>query len=209
MNINFAKQVPTSLPSLHASPRQTTLFELLVLLVIGALFFWFVASPKAAKLSEQKNLAASLVAESGELGLQQKKLEGLIVQLKDSASDIGKLDEALPLHPRTTWMYLLVQSMVESTGMTVSSLSVSNAGDEFMAGSSAILVNPFSASRGLKRMGVNLATTGSFAQFQALLKKIESSSRLMDIKVLEMSASSDNLLDFRMAFDAYYFGAVN
>ncbi|MBI3231969.1 MAG: type 4a pilus biogenesis protein PilO [Candidatus Doudnabacteria bacterium] len=188
------------------SPKRTTLFELVVLLVIGGLFSWFIAWPKSKSLSEKKLQVDSLRQESAKLNEQQGKLQALVQQLKDSAKDIAKLDESFPLHSRRTWVYLLVENLVQSSGMVTSDLLVSNLEEAPVAGDKASLA-PFSTPHNLKKMAVNLGVTGSFKQFEALLKKLENSGRIMDIKTIEVSPSSDNLLDIRLTFDTYYFGA--
>lgn len=205
MEINFAKQIPRPLV-IPASLRQRgSLFELLILVVVGILFFWFIISPKNSELSNQKSLVESLSAESAKLSDQQKELDSLIRQLDASSKDISKLDESLPLHPRTTWMYLLVESLVQSSGMAIGGLSVSNQEADIMAGNTALLAEPFSAQRVLKRVAVNLSVSGTFSQFQSFLEKVENSGRIFDIKTLDISSSSNELLDFRLSLDAYYF----
>jgi len=206
MDINFNKPAGQITDTIRMSPKRTSMFELVILLVIGGLFFWFIVQPKAANLAEQKNLSESLAQESDGLSQQQAKIDSLIRQLAASSKDLSQLDESLPLHSRTTWVYLLVESVVESSGMTVGSLSVSNTEEEFVAADSTLAGNPFSAGRKVKKISANLGVTGSFAQFQALLKKMESSSRIIDIKTLDVSPASDGLLDFRISFDTYYFG---
>ena len=185
--------------------RRTTFFELGILVVMGLLFFWFIIKPKTTNIAAQKLVSESLSAESDKLADQQAKIDSLIRQLEASSQDLSKLDEALPMNPRNTSVYLLVESLVQSSGMAESSLSVANT-DEFVAANSALAGNPFSVTRIVKKVPVNLVVTGSFAQFQALLKKLENSSRIIDIKTLDISAAADGLLDFRISFDTYYFG---
>lgn len=182
------------------------MFELVILFTVGGLFFWFIVQPKAGKLSEQRDLLQTLNQESADLSNQQAKIDSLIRQLSASSNDLSKLDESFPLHSRTTWVYMLIESLVKSSGMTVGSLSATNSEEEFVAADSALAGNPFSAGRKVKKITANLGVTGSFAQFQALLKKLESSSRIIDIQTLDVGAASDGLLDFRLSFDAYYFG---
>ena len=138
---------------------------------------------------------------------QRLKLENLIRQLSASAEDLEKLDKSLPLHPRTTWVYLLVEDLVQSSGMAISSLTVSNLEDDITAGDKSA-ANPFAGQRKVKKVAVNLGTTGNFTQFEGLLKKFESNGRLMDIKAFEVNASANELLDFRLSFETYYFGVV-
>lgn len=152
-------------------------------------------------------MAEALSEESAKLQDQQSKLTNLISQLTSSAEDLEKLDKSLPLHPRTTWVYLLVEDLVQSSGMAISTLTVSNLEDEITAGDKSI-ANPFAGQRKVKRVAVNLGTTGNFSQFESLLKKFESNGRLMDVKALEINASANDLLDFRLSFETYYFGVV-
>lgn len=207
MDTNFSKQIPSPSTIILASPRRVSLFEPLILLAIGILFFWFIASPKSKSLAEKKVLVRSLTAESAKLADQQMKLESLISQLDSSSRDLEKLDKSLPLHPRTTWVYLLVEDLVQSSGMAVSTLTVSNLEDDITAGDESAK-NLFAKPRKVKKVAVNLSTTGNFSQFEALLKKFENNGRLMDVKVLEINSSLNDLLDFRISFETYYFGVT-
>jgi len=205
MDINFSKQVPRPSITTTLNKKRGSLIELITLLVVGILFYSFIIRPKVGVVNEQNLKVEALKEESAKLADQQSKLKGLIEQLKSSSQDINKLDESLPLHPRTTWVYLLMENLVQSSGMTLSSLTVNSLSDETLAGDMALMQNPFSASRQIKKMSANLGVTGSFSQFQALLKKIENSARILDIKTLDINSSADELLDFRISFDTYYF----
>jgi len=206
MDINFSKQVPRpSIGTMTLNKKRSSLIELVIMLIVGILFYWFIISPKAAKVNEQNLMVGALKTESAKLADQQAKLKRLIEQLKSSSQDIAKLDESLPLHPRTTWVYLLMENLVQSSGMTLSSLTVSSLSDETLAGDPSLMQNPYSVNRQIKKMSANIGVTGTFSQFQAFLKKIENSARILDVKTLDISSSSDELLDFRISFDTYYF----
>ena len=194
---------PTSLPS--TLQKKGSLFEFIILLVIAVLFYWFVVNPKLQKVEVAKTQAESLEKESENLNQQKSKLDKLVNELQSSPQDISKLDQALPLNPRTTNLYILTEGLVQSTGMSINNLSINNVEQDVVAGQEDLIKNPFGSERKVKKMTATFGVTGTFPQFLALLKKLESSSRLYDIESLSIEPTSDDLLDFRMAFTSYYF----
>lgn len=204
MAFNFSKEVSQHPLSMAAVKNRGSVAELVILLLVAALFYWFILSPKTVEVNEKKQRVANLKEQSAKLSGQLDKLNVLVAQLDNNASDIAKLDESLPLHPRTTWVYLLMENMVASSGMTLSSLTVSGKEDR-VAGDEALMKNMFAVKRQVKKMTANLALTGTAAQFETFLKRLENNARILDVKILEIGSSADELLDFRLSFDAYYF----
>lgn len=205
MAFNFSKEISPHPVSITAVKNRGSLPEMIILLLVAALFYWFILIPKTVEVKEKKQRIGKLQEQSAKLSGQLDKLSVLAAQLNNNAQDITKLDESLPLHPRTTWLYLLMENMVASSGMTLSSLTVSNIEDSIAGGDSTLMKNVFATKRQIKKTNANLALTGTAVQFEAFLKRLENNARIMDVKVLEINSSGDELLDFRLSFDAYYF----
>src|SRR3989344_7098263 len=151
MDINFSNKIP--LPSVPTSAIRSrgSVFEFGALLVIIGLFFWFILSPKQATLSGLRTQIDTLNNRSDVLSGQQGKFESLVRQLDLSSQEIVRLDEALPLHTRSTWVYLLVENMIQSSGMTVGGLSVSGNDAVPVAGDRLLMADPYIAKRSLQK----------------------------------------------------------
>ena len=205
MEINLAKlsERPEQIPNLLKN--RGTLLEFWILIIISVIFTWFVVLPKYHQLVSAKAEVETLTQESNKIAEQQAKLKAFISQLDTNSKELTILDEAFPLHPRTTWLYLLIENLANTTGVTLADLSVTNEKEGVVAADSSLIDKPFSLTRSVKKTIVNLQITGGMSQFVAFLSKLESSGRLMDIKSLDIKSSSDNLLDFSLTLEAYYF----
>lgn len=207
MNVNIS-QLTVKSPVTRVSSRlksSGSMFQLIVLVMVAVIFYWFIVGPKRQEIKEQRRQITSLQEKSAELSKQLATLDTLVKQLKRNGPEIAKLDESLPLHGRTTWLHLLTEQLVTSSGLTLGSLSVSNVEDDFIAGNRELMQNPFKAKRQVKKVSANLGVSGTVAQFEAFLKKLENNARIIDVKVLEISGAQDQLVDFKLTFDAYYF----
>ncbi len=205
MEINLSKPVEKTKVVPDALKGKGNFLEFWLLLIIAGLFAWFVVIPKAQQLSKVKAEASQLTEESKNISEQQAKLKSFIGQLDTNAKNLAILDESLPLHPRTTWLYLLIENLAGSSGITLSDLSITNEKDGVVAADSVLIDKPFSVQRVVRKSIINIHITGSLGQFVGFLGKLESSGRLVNIRSLEMQSSSDNLLDFSLTGEAYYF----
>lgn len=205
MNIEFKHSNIVNKSILKGSPRNTSVLEFAILLIVAFLSFLFILRPKISSVKLHKQTLVSLQSEYENLVDQEKKMENLVMQLEKSKKDLEILDKSLPLHSRPTWTYLLIEDMVNSSGMTINNSSVNRTEDNSVAGDKASF-EPFTAKRSLKKHMVNLSISGTFAQFESFLKKIENNGRIMDITIMEISPSGENLLDFRLSFDTYFYG---
>lgn len=194
---------PLITPAVIKSPG--SLLELGAFIIIAILFFWFIVGPKRSLIAAGQAQVQTLTQESEKFADQQNKIQNLVKQLTQSSKEISELDESLPLHPRTTWLYLLVENLANSSGITIGNLTVANAEEEIMAAETGVWDKPYGVQRTLKKATVNLGVTGTFSQLQAFLKKLEDNGRIMNVKALDISASADELLDFRLTLEAYYF----
>ncbi len=205
MNIKFPQSMPRPASLSPTLQKRGSLFEFGLLVVMAGLFYWFVLSPKLQKVELARTQTVDLEKESEVLTQQKLKLDKLVNDLETSKQDISKLDQALPLNPRTTNLYILTESLVQSSGMAINNLAINNVDQDIVAGQDELLKNPFGVERKVKKMTATFGVTGTFPQFLALLTKLENSSRLFDIESLSIEPSADGLLDFRMAFTSYYF----
>ncbi len=203
------KLTPSATPSPMASIKQLrdkgSFFELVVIVLVGILFFIFIVRPKQNQLNTLKAQVLALSDTFNQLEIQEEQLENLVNQLEASSLEIAKLDQSLPLHARTTWVYLLLEELINSTGMSLGGLNVDSGEKNPIAGNRALMADPYASARELKKININLSVTGTFAQFEALLKKIENSGRLMDVKALNISQATGDILDYRLNMETYYY----
>ncbi len=205
MEISFPKPPEPKIDTTQLLKGRGSLLEFWILVIVLVLFVWFILLPKYKTVQALNAQTKTLTNELQVIVEQQAKLKNLIGQIDSNAKEIAILDESLPLHPRTTWLYLLIENLAGTSGVTLSDLSVNNEKEGIVSADSALIDKPFAFQRSVRKTLVNMKLSGSMAQFIAFLSKLEKSGRLMDIKALDIQSSSDGVLDFGLTLDAYYF----
>jgi Tfp pilus assembly protein PilO len=185
---------------------QGKVFEVILLLIILALFYWFIIGPKQSQLATAQGQVQSLQTQQTDLLNNKAKLEKAISDLQSHPAEVAEMDEALPLDNRVTKLYIALDSLTQNSGMTVGNISVAfNSGTD-MAGNKALLANPFSVTRTVQKMTTSLMVTGNFDQFQSLLQKLENSGRLINITEVNIAPATGGVFNFTLNLEAYYFG---
>jgi Tfp pilus assembly protein PilO len=205
MNIGLPKNLVKYTSSTTSPGSSRSGFEVILLIIVGILVFWFFVQPKQSELAALKGTLSTLNKQSEQLASNRKKLEALIEDLNNSKDDITRLDEALPLDARVTKVHILLETLIARSGLTSSSLSISPQGEQIVAGDTEVLENPYKAPRKLQKVDISMAVTGDFDQFMVFLRSLERSARIMDIASIDMQASGDNQLDFNLNLTTYYF----
>lgn len=183
-----------------------SLFEIVLLVVVTALFYWFIVQPKQASLKVLNEGLNKLQQEDKSLSADLDKMNSLIRSLKNNPDKIAKLNEALPLDGKTPDVYLLITELARSSGVTVGDINVSGRSNDIVAGNQALIEHPFSAKRELQTLAVKVYVIGTYEQLKAFLQKLESNARVMDIVSLDMSATQNGLLALDLNLNTYFFG---
>ena len=188
-----------------ANPTQHTIFEVILLVVVCGLFYWFLIAPKSSALGKLNDNAAALQKESDQLTENKMKLQKAIADLKAHPEEVAELDEALPLDNRVTKLYIALSDLTSHSGMTVGDIGIATPNDAAMAGDTSLLADPYKNPRSLQKLVTSLDALGTFDQFQALLQQLENSGRLINITGRSVAAGKDALLDFKINLEAYYY----
>lgn len=184
---------------------QHTAFEIGLLIIVIGLFYWFIVMPKKAAVETLQTQYQTLSQQQATVKENKKKLATAIAEMKAHPQEVAIINEALPLDNRVTKLYIALESLTQDSGMTVGNINISYNGAEDMAGNKPMLQSPFTAKRTLHKLTTALNVTGTFDQFQALLNKIESSGRLINMSSLSIDAGKDQLLNFNVNLEAYYY----
>ena len=183
---------------------QNALVEVVLLIVVCGLFTWFIILPKKAEISAKNASLAKVVEQESTVSGDLAKLQSMIQTLNSSSNQVADLDQALPLDGNTVNLQILINSLAQSVGVAVTDVEVSGQPNTVVAGDKALLSDPYGATRTLQTLAGNLSVTGSFAQLQAFLQKLETSARLIDVTDLEMDAAAGGNLSLRLGINAYY-----
>lgn len=193
-------------PGMPKVPKsaQNALVEVVLLIVVCGLFTWFIILPKKAEISAKNASLAKVVEQESTVSGDLAKLQSMIQTLNSSSNQVADLDQALPLDGNTVNLQILINSLAQSVGVAVTDVEVSGQPNTVVAGDKALLSDPYGATRTLQTLAGNLSVTGSFAQLQAFLQKLETSARLIDVTDLEMDAAAGGNLSLRLGINAYY-----
>lgn len=180
-------------------------FELGLVICAIVLIYFFMIRPKQATITVARDNLKTLQEQYNSLQASIDKLNKLSEDLDAHKKDIKDIDEALPLKAMTIRLQMLLQDTVISSGMTLASLGVGSDGGAIVSGDKPALAHPYEAKRSLKTIASTLSVTGSIAQFEDLLKKLQTSARLMDISAFSVAPGKDGLLQFNMLLTSYYY----
>jgi Tfp pilus assembly protein PilO len=181
---------------------QTSMVEIVALIVVIVIVAWFFVGPQASKLKTQKSQLKQAQAEFQSVEQDKNGLNQLITNLHQAPTDIALVDEALPLDNRPTELEVLIDGLVTASGMTASDLGLHQEDNSIAAGNKALLTNPYSATRKLQTTTVDLSVDGTVDQFKNLLQLLETNGRIIDVTGLNMSNGTDKTL-FKLKLKAY------
>ena len=164
----------------------SSLIQIVLLGIVFVLFSWFILKPK---LSSSAVVRADLkAAQQQQAKIKQDKqdLSRLVSELRSSTNEISKIDEALPLSGRVSKVYVLLVSLVQSSGMTLTLINADDSSKAVSAADKALLENPFKVDRDLHTITLSTTVSGTMEQFKNLLQLIETNGRVLDIETLEV-----------------------
>jgi len=203
MAIDFSKK-----PGFNSEPQSNSyrnaLVEVVLLVVICGLFYWFVILPKQEEVAAKNSQLTQVLGEGTKVSGNLVTLQNLVKSLKSDSQNISRLDQAMPLDGNVVRLQLLIQSLAGSAGVTVGNISISGQPNTAVAGDKALLANPYGVSRSLRVLSGTVFVIGSFSQLQNFLQQIETSGRLMDVTNLTISQDSQGQLNMQITLNAYY-----
>ena len=178
-----------------------------VLIVASCLFFWFFILPKKTELKIQQDQRNSVSNQEQGFADQVKKLKALVVELKNHQQENDKLDRALPLNAKTFDLEALIRNLANSVNVTIGDISITAKSGFVIAGDTSLLKNPYQIVRVLQKTPGSVSVSGTFSQLEEFLKKVESSSRILEISDLEISSGQNGQLQLKLGLNAYYLAA--
>jgi Tfp pilus assembly protein PilO len=203
MNINFSKSTTIGVPG-QLKPYRNPFVEITLLIIVCALFGWFIILPKKAQVSAQKAQLAVVTEDESQTAAKLATLQRLVDTLEASGPKVADLDYAMPLDGNTLKLHFLIENLAESVGATVGDISLAGNSEAFAAGDKKLLADFYGPTRTLQKISGSVYVIGSYEQLQAFLGNLETSGRLIDISDIGLDSSSDNGLNMRLTITAYY-----
>lgn len=207
MNLNFENKIFKIQSSPAVRNSRNSIFEIVVLVAAAVLLYWFVVLPKAAVLADKQSQLEKVKVSTALLQANIASLKKLSQELSSHTSDVAHLDQALPLNEIEVRTEVLMQKLVESSGVVISSLVINASGSAVVSGNQALLMNPYGPKRTLGSVPINMSVSGSLTQLLDLLNKLENYGRIMEINSMDISTAENGTLNLSLTLETYYYSA--
>lgn len=181
--------------------------QAVLIVIILVLFSWFVVKPKLTSVNAARAELKSIEAKLSQTKGDEAQLNELLTKLHASADDVALVDEALPLSGRISKANVLMESLVQTSGMSLAQLSSTDSQKIVSAGDKSTLADPFTKKRSLYTITMTASITGTMDQFRNLLELMENSSRVLDVESLSV-LGGDQQIKFRVIVKAYAYEGV-
>lgn len=181
---------------------QNPMLQTILILIVVAVFGWFVLGPKYTKTTATRATLAEVEAQRANLEADQQELNKLISKMEDSQDEVKLVDEAVPLTGRPTKIALLLETYAQNAGMTISQLGIAKPEEFIASGNKQELDKPFQGNRDLATIDVNVTAVGSIDQFKNFLILLEQSGRLIDVDTLTVN-NGDTSESFSLKLKTY------
>lgn len=170
---------------------QNPLLQTVLIIIVIAVFGWFVLGPKYTKTQQTSERLSVLEEQRASLEADQIELNRLISELEDADDEVRLLDEAVPLTARPTKIALVLETFAQNTGMFLSQLSVGTPEKFIASGNKKSLQDEFKEPRELAVIEVSATARGSIEQFRNFLTLLEESGRIIDVSSLTVSSTQE------------------
>lgn len=208
MDINLSSKKGATFSGGYQSGAQNrklsfTFTEVILLLIMIGLFYWYMVSPKQAVLAEKKAQIAKLTDDKSKIDGEINGLKDSLKVLSGNKTEIAEMDEALPMDSRTTKLQMLVNDLAAKAGVSLESAGFDEDPKKVYAADKEAIKEPFSQARSLKVIHGSVSVLGKFDQIQLFLNKIENSARILKITSMELQAQKDSVMSLVLDLEAY------
>ncbi len=195
--------------SKNSSSFTGTIFEIVFLLIIIIIGYAYLVSPKATEYKKVRDNLQSLKEKQSKLNSQKQTFDTLVQELESSGPSVAILDDVLPLDPKPSKLYVLMDNLIQREGLTAGTVNVDMdsqtvvAGDKTPDGTTAAV-----AERKIKPISVTVSAIGTIDQLSGFLQLVESSSRLLQVNSLDLSQGRADQVIFKVGINAYTYAAI-
>lgn len=175
--------------------------------IVVVIFTWFIVMPKLLTVTAARGELNKIQDQLKKTKSDELELNKLLTKLRASEDEVALVDEALPLTGRVSKANVLMENLVQTSGMSMSQLSSTDSQKIISAGDKSNLSDPFAKKRALYTITMTASVTGSMDQFRNLLELIETNSRVLDVDSMEI-IGADQQIKFRVIVKAYAYESV-
>ncbi|MBP9686550.1 MAG: hypothetical protein KBD66_01995 [Candidatus Doudnabacteria bacterium] len=197
MDIRVATKTQTaSTPSVGG-----TAFEAIFLLIVIVVGYFYLIAPKYDVYAAGKDELATLEAKQNEVNEQKAAFATLAQKLESSADALVAVDAALPLDSKPSRLYVLVENILQRSGIVAGSVSVDHNSALVVAG--ATTKSETSASRAIQPTSIVISATSTIDQLNQFLRGLETSGRIFEVTDLSVGQAREGQIVFKVTAKAY------
>ena len=196
-------QVTTKTQPAKTSSITGSLFEVVFLIVVIVVGYFYLVAPKYTAYKDSRDALQAQKDKLTVLQDQKKSFAALAQQLESSSDAVVALDAILPLDSKPSRLYVLLENLIQSTGLTSGSVTVDSDPQMVVAGQMATDSTEEATERTTQSIGVSVSATGTIDQLTAFLRAIETSNRYLEVSNLDVSQGRGDLLVFKLGLKAY------
>lgn len=197
MDIRVATKTQTS----AASSVGGAVFEAIFLLIVIVVGYFYLVAPKYDAYAAGRDELATLEAKQREANDQKAAFVTLAQKLESSPDALVALDAALPLDSKPSRLYVLVENILQRSGIVAGSVSVDHPSSVVVAGASSKPED--SASRAVQPTSIVISATSTIDQLNQFLRGLETSGRIFEVTDLTVGQAREGQVVFKVTARAY------
>lgn len=191
------------IPATSKSSFSGSVFEIIFLIIIIVIGYFYLVAPKQRAYNDVSDQLAGLKKKQETLKTQKEAFDKLVQELGAQSEAVAQLDSTLPLDSKPSKLYVLLESLVQSSGLTTGSVTVESDAQAVVAGTKTPADKSFATDHKIKPTIVAVSATGTVDQLTGFLTRLETSTRLLEVNSLDVSQGRGDQLIFKVGLKAY------
>jgi Tfp pilus assembly protein PilO len=180
-----------------------SVFEIVFLIIVILVGYFYLVAPKGREHKSVTEQLASVEQKQSALKDQQAAFDKLVQELDSKPDQVAALEATLPLDSKPSRLYVLLENLIQATGLTTGSVSVDADSQEVVAGSTTEDKPIAATDHKVKPTSIAVSATGTIDQLSGLLRQIETSTRLLEVSNLDIAQGRGDQLVFKIGLKAY------
>lgn len=181
-----------------------TIVEIVFLVVLSVICFFYLVSPKQTAYSATRTELEALQKKQAELQKQQEAFDALVQEFEQNTEAVSTLEQILPQDAKPSKLYVLLENFMQSSGLVTGSVSVNTDSLVVVAGNKDAK-DATSEQVGYKATpaDISVSAVGTIDQLTNFLHLVETSTRLLEVKNLDVSQGRGDQVVFKIGLQAY------
>ncbi len=184
-----------------------SVFEIIFLIIIIVIGYFYLVAPKQSAYHDVSDNLSGLKKKQDTLKTQKEAFDKLVQELEAQPDAVTQLDNTLPLDNKPSRLYVLLENLIQSSGLTTGTVSVDSDAQAVVAGAKTAADQSFATDHKIKPTTVSVSASGTIDQLTGFLTHLETSTRLLEVNSLDISQGRGDQLIFKVGLKAYSYSS--